>query len=302
MRFATYMEAGGSAEHLGLVLGERIINVAVAADMLGLAPAPDEMASFITAGPGALATAREVAARLADDASHGLPLDSVRLRAPITRPSRNVVCVGLNYADHVAESQSVVGAQLPEAPVFFTKPPSTVIGPGDEIPWHGRVSTAIDWEAELAVIIGRECRDVDEASALDVVFGYTVANDVTARDLQRRHGQWYKGKGLDGFCPMGPVVVTADEIGDPHELDVSLRVNGVEKQRSNTRHFIFRIPRLIAEWSAGMTLYPGDILLTGTPSGVGVGRTPPEFLKPGDVVEAEVGGIGVLRNGVGRSD
>lgn len=303
MRFATYVEAGGTTEHLGLVLGQRIINVAVAAEMLGLAPAPDNLTSFIAAGPNALATARALAARLDNDSSYGQSLDSVRLRAPITRPARNVVCVGLNYADHVAESQSVVGAQLPEYPVFFSKPPSTVIGPGDEIPWHGHVSTAVDWEAELAVIIGRECRDVDEASALDCVFGYTVANDVTARDLQRRHGQWYKGKGLDGFCPMGPLAVTADEIGDPHQLDVSLRVNGVEKQRSNTRHLIFRIPRLIAEWSAGMTLFPGDILLTGTPSGVGAGRTPPEFLRPGDVVEAEVGGIGVLRNtvGAGRS-
>ena len=210
------------------------------------------------------------------------------------------MCVGLNYADHVAESQSVTGVDVPKFPVFFTKPPSTVIGPDDEIPWHGHVSTSIDWEAELAVIIGREGRDISEAAALDHVFGYTIANDVTARDLQQRHGQWFKGKGLDGFCPMGPVVVTADEIGDPHALDIGLRVNGVEKQRSNTKYLIFSIPRLIADLSAGMTLYPGDILLTGTPSGVGIGRTPPEFLKPGDVVEAEIPAIGVLRNTVGR--
>ena len=299
MRFATYVEAGGTAEHLGLVLGGRIINVSVAAELLGLSPVPDDLASFIAAGPNALATASSLAARLDDDSTHGLPLESVQLRAPLPRPIRNVVCVGLNYADHVAESQSVVGSNLPEYPVFFTKPPSTVIGPGDDIPWHGHVSTAIDWEAELALIIGRECRDVDEATAMDCVFGYTVANDVTARDLPRRHGQWYKGKGLDGFCPMGPLVVTADEIGDPHQLDIALRVNGVEKQRSNTRHLIFRIPRLIAEWSAGMTLYPGDILLTGTPSGVGIGRTPPESLHPGDVVEAEVPAIGLLLNTVG---
>jgi 2-keto-4-pentenoate hydratase/2-oxohepta-3-ene-1,7-dioic acid hydratase in catechol pathway len=199
----------------------------------------------------------------------------------------------------VAESRSVAGAALPEAPVFFTKPPSAVIGPDHAIPWHGHVSTAVDWEVELAVVIGREGRDIREVDAMAHVFGYTVANDVTARDLQRRHQQWYKGKGLDGFCPLGPVVVTADEIADPHALDIGLRVNGVEKQRSNTRHLIFRIPRLIAEWSAGMTLYPGDVLLTGTPPGVGVGRTPPEFLKPGDVVEAEIPAIGLLRNVVG---
>jgi 2-keto-4-pentenoate hydratase/2-oxohepta-3-ene-1,7-dioic acid hydratase in catechol pathway len=225
--------------------------------------------------------------------------EGIELRAPIETPRRNIVCVGLNYADHVAESQSVAAADLPKYPVFFTKSPSCVIGPDAVIPWHSKVSTAIDWEAELAVIIGRECRDVDEASALDYVFGYTVANDVTARDLQARHQQWYKGKSLDGFCPLGPVIVTRDEIADPQALDISLRVNGETKQQSNTRYMIFSIAKLIADWSAGMTLLPGDILLTGTPSGVGIGRKPPEFLKPGDVVEAEIHGIGVLRNTVG---
>jgi 2-keto-4-pentenoate hydratase/2-oxohepta-3-ene-1,7-dioic acid hydratase in catechol pathway len=300
MRFATYSEASHDLEHLGLVLDGRIINVSVAADILGLPAVPDDLVGFIARGEPALATARAVAAKLTGDREHGLPLESVRLRAPITGPARNVVCIGLNYADHVAESQSVVGANVPKFPVFFSKPPSTVIGPGDDIPWHGAVSTSIDWEVELALIIGRECRDVPEASAIDCVFGYTIANDVTARDLQQKHGQWYKGKGLDGFCPLGPVVVTADEIGDPHSLDIRLSVNGVEKQHSNTKHLIFKIPRLIAEWSAGMTLHPGDILLTGTPSGVGIGRTPPEFLKPGDVVEAEIPAIGLLRNTVGQ--
>jgi 2-keto-4-pentenoate hydratase/2-oxohepta-3-ene-1,7-dioic acid hydratase in catechol pathway len=299
MRLATYSERGDEATHLGLVLNDRVINLEAAAKSLGLPDVHDDMAGFIRQGAPARATARAVAEKLTGDASKGLLIESVRLRAPIPHPARNVVCVGLNYADHVAESKSVAGADLPKFPVFFTKPPSTVIGPDDDIPWHGHVSTAIDWEVELAVIIGRECRDVDEASALGCVFGYTIANDVTARDLQQRHGQWFKGKGLDGFCPLGPVVVTADELADPHALDIGLRVNGVEKQRSNTKHLIFRIPRLIAEWSAGMTLYPGDILLTGTPSGVGIGRTPPEFLQPGDLVEAEIAGIGVLSNAVG---
>jgi 2-keto-4-pentenoate hydratase/2-oxohepta-3-ene-1,7-dioic acid hydratase in catechol pathway len=226
-------------------------------------------------------------------------VESVRLLAPIPLPRRNVVCVGLNYAEHVAESKSVVGEDLPKAPVFFTKPPQTVIGPDAPIRWHPDVSTKVDWEAELAVIIGRECRDVPESDAMSVVFGYTVANDVTARDLQRRHQQWYKGKGLDGFCPLGPAIVTADEIANPQALDIACRVNGETMQSSNTRHMIFPIARLIAEWSAGMTLLPGDILLTGTPSGVGVGRNPPVYLKPGDVVECEVEGIGVLRNTVG---
>ncbi len=308
MRLASYVDrapAGRPAAeddgraHLGLVLGERVVNVCAAAKSLGLTDVHDDMLGFIRQAPGALDVAREVGRRLAGDTTKGLPVDEVRLLAPIPRPARNVVCVGLNYAEHAAESKSVRGGEAPKYPVFFTKPPTCVIGPGDEIPWHAHVSTAIDWEVELAVVVGREGRDIAEPSALDYVFGYTVGNDVTARDLQRRHRQWYKGKGLDGFCPLGPMIVTVDEVGDPQRLDIQLRVNGVEKQRSNTRLQIFPVARLIADWSAGMTLLPGDILLTGTPSGTGIGRTPPEFLKPGDVVEAEVDSIGVLRNTVG---
>ncbi|MHB8515331.1 MAG: fumarylacetoacetate hydrolase family protein [Dehalococcoidia bacterium] len=283
-------------EHLGLILGDRIINVAAAARALGLPDVHDDMLGFVRQGPPALDVAREVAARLAGDASKALPLADVRLCAPVPRPRRNVVCVGLNYARHVAESQSVAGGNPPKYPVFFTKPPSCVIGPGDPIPSYPHLTSELDWEVELAVVIGRDGRDIEEARALEHVFGYTVANDVTARDLQRRHGQWYKGKGLDGFCPLGPSVVTADEIGDPQRLDIALRVNGVEKQRANTRSQVFPVARLIAEWSAGMTLLAGDILLTGTPSGTGVGRTPPEYLRAGDAVEAEVAGIGILRN------
>jgi 2-keto-4-pentenoate hydratase/2-oxohepta-3-ene-1,7-dioic acid hydratase in catechol pathway len=287
VRLATYAESHepGAASHVGVVLGERIVRVPGVADML----------DFIARGDAA----RALAARL--DASAGVALAAVRLLAPIPAPRRNVMCVGLNYADHVAESQSVAGAEAPKFPTFFSKPPSTVIGPGDTIPWHGHVTQAVDWEVELAVVIGRPGRDIAAADALSHVFGYTVANDVTARDLQQRHGQWFKGKGLDGFCPLGPVIVTADEIGDPGALDLWLRVNGVEKQRSSTRHLIFDVPRLIADLSAGMTLLPGDLLLTGTPSGTGIGRTPPEFLRPGDVVEAEIPRIGVLRNAVAAS-
>jgi 2-keto-4-pentenoate hydratase/2-oxohepta-3-ene-1,7-dioic acid hydratase in catechol pathway len=291
MRLVTFLDPKTQRERVGVIDGDRIIDVTPAA------ASDAAMIDLIAAGAAALPAARDAASGEAS----GVQLGNVRLLAPIPRPQRNVVCVGLNYSEHVAESKSVVDATPPTSPVFFTKPPSTVIGPDAPIPWHANVSIAIDWEVELAVIIGRECRDVTESTALDVVFGYTVANDVTARDLQQKHQQWYKGKGLDGFCPLGPVIVTADEIPDPQTLDLSLRVNGVEKQRSNTRFQIFSVARLISEWSAGMTLYPGDILLTGTPSGVGVGRTPPEFLKPGDMVEAEVAGIGVLRNTVGAT-
>ena len=285
MRLVTFRDRAGGRPQPGAVIDDRVVSLdTIARDMLG----------FIEQGARAL----DAAAALHGGAKSA-PLAGVTLCAPIELPRRNIVCVGLNYAEHVAESKSVAGADAPQYPVFFTKPPTCVIGPDEPIPWHPRVSTAIDWEAELAVIIGRSCRDVDEASALEQVFGYTIANDVTARDLQARHQQWYKGKGLDGFCPLGPSIVTADEIADPQTLDISLRVNGETKQQSNTRHMIFTVARLIAEWSAGMTLLPGDILLTGTPSGVGIGRTPPEFLKPGDVVEAEIAGIGVLRNIVG---
>jgi 2-keto-4-pentenoate hydratase/2-oxohepta-3-ene-1,7-dioic acid hydratase in catechol pathway len=283
MRLATYT-AGDAAQRVGAIVDDRITPIDAA-----------DMVAFIRGGEAALAAARAGGAR----AAAARPLPDVRLLAPISRPARNIVCVGLNYAEHVAESQSAADATLPQHPVFFSKPPQCVIGPDETIPWHGHVSTAIDWEAELAVIIGREGRDIDEAHALDHVFGYTCANDVTARDLQAKHQQWYKGKGLDGFCPLGPAIVTADEIGDPQHLDVALRVDGVEKQRSNTRHMIFSVARLISAWSAGMTLLPGDILLTGTPSGVGVGRTPPEFLRPGNTVEVEIERIGVLRNTVG---
>ena len=298
MRFVTYTADAAAGQHVGLLSGDRVINLAAAAASLGLAPCHDDMAGCIADSERTLETARAVLARMGGDAAAGVPLSSVRLRAPIV-PARNVVCVGLNYAEHVAESKSVAGTDAPQHPVYFTKPPTCVIGPEDEIPWHAKVSTAIDWEAELAVVIGRRGRDIAEADALSYVFGYTVANDVTARDLQGRHQQWYKGKGLDGFCPLGPAIVTPDEAGDAQALDIALRVNGETKQSSNTRFMIFSIARLIADWSAGMTILPGDVLLTGTPSGVGIGRKPPEFLHPGDVVEAEGGGIGLLRNPVG---
>jgi len=226
-------------------------------------------------------------------------LSETRLLAPVPRPRRNLVCVGLNYAEHASESRVTSG--IPEHVVLFTKPPSTVIGPEAAIPWHGQVSTRIDWEVELVAVIGRRGMNISEAEALDYVFGYTIGNDITARDLQARHQQWYKGKGLDGFCPLGPWIVSADELGDPQKLQLQLRVNGELKQDANTSDMIFGVAKLISAWSQGMTLEPGDLLMTGTPSGVGFARKPPEYLKPGDVVEAEIGGIGLLRNAVASS-
>jgi 2-keto-4-pentenoate hydratase/2-oxohepta-3-ene-1,7-dioic acid hydratase in catechol pathway len=267
---------------------------------------PADMLGLIDAGPQAWRHARELYTRfaaelsthdLAQDAEAGLayPADRVRFHAPLVRLRKDVFCLGQNYAAHAAES----GNPPPTAPIYFTKPPTTVIGPGEAIPFPQGLTTRLDWEVELGVVIGLSGRDIPEVRALDYVFGYTVFNDVSARDLQYRTSQWFKGKSLDGSCPMGPVIVTVDEIPDPQRLRLQLSVNGVTKQDSNTGDMIFSVARTIADLSAGMTLEPGDCISTGTPQGVGDGRKPPEYLKPGDIVEAEVERIGVLRNPVG---
>lgn len=230
-------------------------------------------------------------------------LSSVHVLAPIPRPRKNVFCVGWNYVEHFEEGAKMrVGPvqELPAHPTFFTKAVTAVNGPYDRIPLHPGVTEKVDWEVELGVIIGKRGANIKEADALKHVFGYTVINDVSAREVQRKHGQqWMKGKSLDGHCPMGPWIVTADEMKDWANLDVITRVNGAVKQNSNTRHMHFKVPRIIAELSAGLTLEPGDIISTGTPAGVGHARTPPEFLKAGDLLETEVGGIGVLKNRIG---
>ena len=218
------------------------------------------------------------------------PLAKVRLLAPIV-PPRNVFCLGRNYADHAAER----GAAVPEHPVYFTKPADCVIGPGEKVIHHA-VTKELDYEVELTAVIGVGGRDIERGSALRHVFGYTIINDVTARDLQKRHGQWFKGKSLDTFCPMGPVLVTADEIPDPQGLAISLRVNGQARQSSHTSKMIFPVDQCIEVLSQGLTLRPGDVIATGTPDGVGAATG--NFLKAGDRMEAEVERIGVLANRV----
>ena len=218
-------------------------------------------------------------------------LARVRLLAPIPAPARNVFCLGRNYADHAAER----GAAVPEHPVYFTKPAHSVIGPGADVVHHA-VTAELDYEVELAVVIGTGGRDIARDDALSHVFGYTVINDVTARDLQKRHGQWFKGKSLDTFCPMGPVLVTREEIPDPQALAVALRVNGEVRQRSHTSKMIFPVAQCIEVLSQGLTLLPGDVIATGTPDGVGAATG--NFLKAGDKMEAEVEGVGVLSNPV----
>jgi 2-keto-4-pentenoate hydratase/2-oxohepta-3-ene-1,7-dioic acid hydratase in catechol pathway len=230
----------------------------------------------------------------------GISLDDVRLLAPIPVPRRNIMCLGLNYLEHAEESYTAQGknVSLKEVPLVFTKATTAVIGPYDPIPLDPAASDQIDWEVELGVVIGSTGKNISEAEAMDYVFGYTIINDVSARDLQRAGKQFFKGKSLDGSCPMGPWIVTTAELPDPHVLRVTSRVNGETKQDSNTDKMIFNIPTTIAYLSRGMTLLPGDIISTGTPSGVGFARTPPEFLQPGDIVECEVEQIGVIRNEV----
>jgi 2-keto-4-pentenoate hydratase/2-oxohepta-3-ene-1,7-dioic acid hydratase in catechol pathway len=236
----------------------------------------------------------------------GSPLADVKVLAPIDQPRRNIFCVGKNYHEHAAEfqnsgfdSSAKNGEHAPEAPVIFTKPASTIIGPGDKIPRHTSVTSQLDYEAELGVVIGKAGRNISKANAMDYVFGYTVINDFTARDLQKLHRQWFLGKSLDGFCPMGPYLVTADEV-DGQNIDVKCWVNGDLRQNSNTSNLIFDIPTLIETLSAGIELQPGDVIATGTPAGVGIGFTPPRFLQKGDVVRIEIENVGVLENEVGE--
>jgi 2-keto-4-pentenoate hydratase/2-oxohepta-3-ene-1,7-dioic acid hydratase in catechol pathway len=234
----------------------------------------------------------------------GKPLDGVRVLAPIDQPRRNIFCVGKNYHEHAAEfsksgfdSSAKEGEHAPEAPVVFTKPSTTVIGPGDKIPPHSNVTKQLDYEAELAVVIGKAGRGIKKADAFKHVFGYTIVNDFTARDLQKLHRQWFLGKSLDGFCPMGPYVVTGDAL-NAEKLDVKCWVNGELRQNSNTSLLIFDIPTLIETISAGIELQPGDVIATGTPAGVGIGFNPPKFVKSGDVIKIEIQDIGVLENSV----
>lgn len=233
-----------------------------------------------------------------------VPLSDVRLLAPIPRPARNVICVGQNYYDHSLEFEAsgynaTPSRGVPDRPIIFTKAPSSVIGSGESIPLHDQLTRELDYEAELGVIIGRGGRDIAREDALTHVWGYTIINDVTARDLQRDHRQWFRGKSLDGTCPMGPYAVTADEV-DVTGLLVESRVNGELRQSAKTADLIFDVPTLIATISAGMTLVPGDVIATGTPAGVGIGFDPPRFLAAGDTVEISITGLGTLTNTVGR--
>lgn len=298
MRLLTFTTTADSAERLGVEADGHVIDLAALADRAGV-HLPHDVLSFIQAGPAAQETARRLLAADPSDrpASAVHRPGEVTLRAPY-RPGK-IIGVGLNYVEHVEESSRSLDTdrERPPRPVLFSKPATAVTGPGQPILHNADLTTQLDWECELAVVIGRTARRVSEEDAYDHVFGYAVVNDISARD-QRRSGQWFFSKGQDSYAPFGPVVVTAEEVPDPMALDLSLRVNGVTKQKSNTRHMLFPIARLIADISSGMTLEPGDVIATGSPSGVGAGMVPPEFLVPGDTVEATVELIGTLTNPV----
>ena len=272
----------------------------------GSPPFLTSMQAFIEAGAKALQVARKaekyVAGKTADVqkklAGSGALLKSsqVKLLAPIPWPRKNVVMLGINYREHVDEGARARELEIkyPEWPVYFTKPATSVIGHLGKVVHH-KITDRLDWEIELAVVMGKKGRNIPKDKAYDYVFGYTVCLDMTARELQRQHGQWFKGKSLDTFCPLGPWIVHKSALPDPQQVRLICRVNGEVMQDGNTRDMIFDIPTIIESLSSGLTLEPGDIISTGTPSGVGFARVPPVYLKAGDKVEGEVEGIGVLQ-------
>jgi 2-keto-4-pentenoate hydratase/2-oxohepta-3-ene-1,7-dioic acid hydratase in catechol pathway len=304
MRYLTFSGPGDVSPRLGVMRDDRVFDVGALASSRPSMGVPASLLELIQAGPS---TWREVAALVDHALAQSAVLktaafapDAIRWHAPIPRPSKNIVCLGLNYMSHLKETSKPLNREVktPDAPIFFTKAPTAVSGPYDPIPWDPAVTEQVDYEAELAVVIGECVKDVKRADALSSVFGYTIVNDVSARDVQYRHKQWFKGKSLDGFCPMGPVVVTADEFGDPQAKQISLRVNGETRQSATTGDMIFPVDAIIEQLSRGMRLEPGDVIATGTPEGVGLGRTPPSYLQANDIVETQIEGIGTMRNRV----
>jgi 2-keto-4-pentenoate hydratase/2-oxohepta-3-ene-1,7-dioic acid hydratase in catechol pathway len=295
MKFLT-LENG----QLGALLDETVIDIPAAAQLLGMHPSATTLAGLIEAGDEA---AQAVWALAGQAASQGLAVRAytdVKPQAPIPVPRRNILCLGKNYLDHAQEiaKKMDTSAEAPEKPIFFTKATTAVIGPGEPIPSYPELTRKLDYEAELALIIGTGGRDIAPEHAWDHVFGYTALNDVSARDLQKDHMQWFRAKSLDGFSPMGPVVVHRSVMPPPADIEVKCFVNGEQRQCVRFDQLIFDVPAMISVLSAGMTLLPGDIIATGTPGGVGMGFSPPKYLKAGDEVVVDITGVGELRNPV----
>ncbi len=295
MKFLT-LEAG----QLGALLDDTVVDIAEAERTLSSTVDIASVQALVAAGDTVAAEVWALARRARANNVACRPLAEVRPQAPIPEPLRNILCLGKNYVEHVQE----VGAKMqqstrpPEHPIIFTKATTAVTGPGDPIPAYQALTQKLDYEAELALVIGKGGRDISEADAWDHVFGYTAINDVSARDLQKTHFQWFRAKSLDGFAPMGPVLVHRSVMPAPGDISVKCFVNGELRQSETFDRLIFDVPTIIATLSSGMTLLPGDIIATGTPAGVGMGFTPPKYLQPGDEVVVDVTGVGELRNPV----
>ncbi|MEM1658476.1 MAG: fumarylacetoacetate hydrolase family protein [Candidatus Jordarchaeales archaeon] len=285
----------GGLPKVGVLVGDKVVSLDT---LLGEPGKMLDMTSVLSAGESLLEKIREAASSIPEALENGVirgevhSILGVKLLAPVPRPGK-IICLGLNYSDHAEEA----GLEPPKEPILFSKPATAVVGHEDPV-IYPKVSSQVDYEVELAVIIGKKGKDISEEDAYDYIAGYTVFNDVSARDIQFRGVQWFRGKSFDTFAPMGPCLALKDEIPDPHNLRIQMKVNGETRQDSSTGNMIFKIPFLVSFISADMTLEPGDVIATGTPAGVGVYSKPPKLLKPGDVMEATIEKIGTLRNKV----
>ncbi|MEC4048730.1 fumarylacetoacetate hydrolase family protein [Flavobacterium sp. SUN046] len=297
MKLLTY-KTQDTEPRLGFIHNNQVIDMEDFGEISNF-PLPNDMLDLIDMGFEIIEEITEMVAETPENFFEEISyeLSEVTLLAPIEKPRKNIIGIGLNYTEHVAESARTLDTtgKLPQKPIIFSKPPTTVTATNTSIIKNTKLTEQLDWEVELAVIIGKKGKYVANAEAMDYVFGYTVINDISARDC-RREGQWIVSKGQDTFAPMGPYLVTKDEIENPHNLNLSLKLNGVEKQNSNTKFLLFNINDLIEDLSIVFTLEPGDIIATGTPAGVGAGRSPQEWMYDGDVVEATVEGIGTITN------
>jgi 2-keto-4-pentenoate hydratase/2-oxohepta-3-ene-1,7-dioic acid hydratase in catechol pathway len=299
MKLLTY-KTQDTEPRLGFIHNNQVIDMEDFGEISNF-PLPDNMLDLIDMGFELVEELNDMIAETEQSFFDEIAyeMDEVTFLAPIPKPRKNIIGIGLNYTEHVAESARTLDTtgKLPQKPIIFSKPPTTVTATNTEIIKNTKLTEQLDWEVELAVVIGKKGKYVPKADAMDYVFGYTVINDISARDC-RREGQWIVSKGQDTFAPIGPILVTKDEIENPHNLNLSLKVNSVEKQNSNTKFLLFNINDLIEDLSIVFTLEPGDIIATGTPSGVGAGRNPQEWLYDGDIVEATVEGIGTIVNTV----
>lgn len=294
MKLITYLK--GKEEKIGVLKQNSVVDIKCILKKMGEKNLPESMIDFIKYSDDC--KLKKIDEFLKNEDIEDDSLDSVKIEAPIPYPERNVFCLGKNYVEHAREVKltRITGTDIPKQPIYFTKVASPAIGNGDFVKFSTKVTKQVDYEAELAVIIGKEGINIKAEEAEDYIFGYTIINDVSARDLQGKHVQWFKGKSLDTFCPMGPCIVNKSDIPFPVELNIGCKVNGEVRQKSNTKKLIFDIPYIISDLSKGLTLKPGDIISTGTPNGVGMGFNPIKILKNGDVVECFIEGIGTLTN------